>query len=160
MGRRGPAPKPAGLKLVEGRGHGRDSGGRKVPAIPGFARDAPEPPDWLPVEARAEWDRIVPELQRVQLLKPGDRALLAAYCLTWARLVQAQHELDAAGSVLGQNSQGRVRHPAVQVIEGATRELRQLAAEFGLSPSSEQRVAQPEGDNDATQNPFAAGAAD
>lgn len=157
-GKPGPAPAPAPLRLLHGRSEGRDSGGRKVPVVPGFVRDAPQPPEWLSTEARAEWDRVVPELLRVQLLKPIDRAMLAAYCVTWARLVQAQRELDADGTVLGQNSQGRVRHPAVQVIEGATRELRQLAAEFGLTPSSEQRVAQPEGDSDPDANPYAAGA--
>ncbi|CFJ64825.1 phiRv1 phage protein [Mycobacterium tuberculosis] len=75
-------PKPARLKLVEGRSPGRDSGGRKVPESPKFIRQAPDAPDWLDAEALAEWRRVAPTLERLDLLKPEDRALLSAYCET------------------------------------------------------------------------------
>lgn len=150
-----PRPKPAALKLIEGRGNGRDSGGRKVQQPPGFTRLPPEPPSWLPNAARAEWDRVVPELQRLQLLKPIDRAALTAYCLTWDRLVRAQQEMEEDGSVLAMNSQGRVRHPAVAVIEAASKELRAWAAEFGLTPAQEVRVGGKDaGDGSQDDNPF------
>ncbi|MDP9165150.1 MAG: phage terminase small subunit P27 family, partial [Actinomycetota bacterium] len=97
--------------------------------------------EWLPAEAAAEWARVVPELARLELVKPADRAALAAYCLAWDRLVGAQRELTANGSVLGSNSQGLVRHPAVAVIEAASRELRQWCDEFGFTPSAENRLA-------------------
>src|SRR5205809_7377344 len=114
-GRRGPAPEPPRLKLIKGRGAGRDSGGRPVaPATAGWVRLPPEPPDWLPGAARAEWDRVVPELQRLQLLKPPDRAALVAYCLTWQRLVDAQTQL-AEGGLTTAGSMGQpVQHPAVK----------------------------------------------
>ena len=150
-----PKPRPAGLKLVEGSRPGRDSGGRKVAEPPAFKRVPPEAPEWLPAEARAEWERVVPELARLDLLKPVDRSALTAYCLTWDRLVQAQRQMDEDGSVLATNSQGRVRHPAVAVIEAASKELRAWAGEFGLTPSAESRVGrQGDDDGDAT-NPFA-----
>lgn len=150
-----PKPRPPNLKIIEGRGNGKDSGGRPVKQPPGFRRLPPEAPEWLPAEARAEWERVVPELQRLQLLKPVDRAALTAYCLTWDRLVRAQRELEAdGGSVLGENSQGRVRHPAVAVVEAASKELRSWAAEFGLSPSSEAKLTSPEA-GDGDDNPFA-----
>jgi P27 family predicted phage terminase small subunit len=149
-----PSPKPAGLKLVEGRSPGRDSGGRPVKEPPGFVRLPPEPPLWLPDEARAEWDRVVPELQRLRLTKPVDAAALTAYCLTWDRLVNAQKIVDREG-VLAENSQGRVRHPAVAVVEAASKELRGWAQEFGLTPSAEQRVARQD-NAPAGDNPFGA----
>ncbi|GAA4688024.1 phage terminase small subunit P27 family [Streptomyces youssoufiensis] len=150
-----PKPRPAGLKLIEGRSPGRDSGGRPVKQAPTFKRLPPEPPGWLPEEARAEWERVVPELARLDLLKPADRSALTAYCLTWDRLVQAQREIEADGSVLATNSQGRVRHPAVAVIEAASKELRAWAGEFGLTPSSEGRVGQQGADDGDEANPFA-----
>lgn len=151
-----PKPRPAVLKLVEGRAPGRDSGGRPVKDVPGFKRLPPEAPEWMPDEAKAEWKRVVDELSRLEILKPIDRAALAAYCLTWDRLVSAQRELNLNGSVLGENSQGVVRHPAVAVIEAASKELRSWAAEFGLTPSAESRLAKTEGNHgEGDDNPFA-----
>ncbi len=145
------------LRLLNGKAPGRDSGGRLVPEPPPFKRLPPAAPDWLPAEARAEWERVVPELSRLDLIKPVDRAALTSYCLTWDRLVRAQAEMEAdGGSVLGSNSQGRVRHPAVAVIEAASKELRAWASEFGLSPAAEGKVGRrPTGDDPDQGNPFA-----
>lgn len=151
-----PKPLPATLKLVEGKRPGRDSGGRPVKDVPGFKRIAPDVPEWMPDEAKAEWQRVVDELSRLEVLKPIDRAALAAYCLTWDRLVSAQRELNLHGSVLGENSQGTVRFAAVAVIEAASKELRAWAAEFGLTPSAEGRLAKSEGNHgEGDDNPFA-----
>ena len=163
------AARPAALKLIEGRGHGRDSGGRKVAIAPLFKRVPPEAPEWLPVEARAEWDRVVPELARLELTKPVDRAALTAYVLTWQRLVDAsklvsEHQdftyvirgkdgevidserIDGYG-LLGQNSQGIVRAPWVAIIEAASKDLRAWCAEFGFTPSAEAKLSVQEADN-------------
>jgi P27 family predicted phage terminase small subunit len=153
-----PKPRPAALKLIEGSA-GRDSGGRPIVEPPAFVRLPPEAPEWLPAEARAEWDRVVPELSRLQLTKPVDRAALTAYVLTWQRLVDAQKlvtenqnvtlEVDDNGLVtqinghglLGRNSQGIVRAPWVAIIEAASKDLRAWCAEFGFTPSAEARLA-------------------
>jgi P27 family predicted phage terminase small subunit len=145
-----PKARPVALKLIEGRGNNLDSGGRQIKDTPKFKRLPPIAPEWLPPVAREEWDRIVPELARLELLKVADRAALTAYCLAWDRLVQAQKQITADG-VLGTNSQGVVRHPAVAVVEAASKELRSWAAEFGLTPSAENKLAVREtndGDND------------
>jgi phage terminase small subunit len=89
MGMRGPKKHPATLRLLNGTGQGRDSGNQKVAPAPPFNRGAPEPPDWLDGEAKAEWDRVVPELERLDLLKPTDLGALVAYCENWAILVDA-----------------------------------------------------------------------
>lgn len=151
-----PIPKPPGLKLIEGRGNGRDSGGRPVAVTPEFVRGAPEPPDWLPDEARDEWDRVVPQLDQLGLLKALDRAVLTAYCLTWARMVEAYKDV-ASGALTTRGSQGQlVKHPSVMVLETATRELRALAAEFGMTPSAEGRLGAKDGRDGDQGNPFAA----
>ena len=164
-----PKPRPVALKLLEGRGHGRDSGGRKVAETPLFKRIPPEAPEWLPAEARAEWDRVVPELARLELTKPVDRAALTAYVLTWQRLVDAsklvsEHQdftyvirgkdgevidserIDGYG-LLGQNSQGIVRAPWVAIIEAASKDLRAWCAEFGFTPSAEAKLSVQEADH-------------
>jgi len=163
-----PKPRPVALKLLEGRGHGRDSGGRKVAETPLFKRIPPEAPEWLPAEARAEWDRVVPELARLELTKPVDRASLTAYVLTWQRMVDAQKLIDehqdftyvvrgkdgevidseviGGHGLLGQNSQGIVRAPWVAIIEAASKDLRAWCAEFGFTPSAEAKLSVQEAD--------------
>lgn len=154
QGRRGTTvAAPANLKLLEGRGNGRDSGGREVKPTPLFVRSSPEAPDFLDGEALDEWNRVVPELMRLELTKPIDRASLTAYCLTWQRLVTAQQLVSSEG-VLSTNSQGRVRHPAVAVIEAASKELRAWAHEFGLTPASEAAVSHGGGNGEEDENPF------
>jgi P27 family predicted phage terminase small subunit len=150
MARKAAAPA---LKLVNGRGEGLDSGGRPVKPTPGFVRLPPEPPDILWGDALEEWNRVVPELQRLQITKLIDAASLTAYCLAWQRLCQAQRVIDEEG-LLHSNSQGRTRHPAVAIVEAASKELRGWASEFGLTPSAENRVAKAEADDGET-NPFA-----
>jgi len=155
----GRKPRPAALKLVEGRGNGRDSGGRPVKQPPGFVRLPPEPPEFLTGEARDEWDRVVPELQRLQLLKPVDRSALTAYCLIWQRLVDAQAEI-AAGALTTRGSMGQlVEHPAVKVFLAASKELRAWCSEFGLTPSAETRLSAGKDKGDEGDNPFASPAA-
>lgn len=138
-----PKRRPPELRLLGGESPGRDSGGRKVePGLPAV-KGCPPAPRFLPKEARAEWKRITPELARLGILAYLDRASLTAYCLTWWRLVEAQHQLNEEG-VLGVNSQGTVRHPAAAVIEAASKELRAWCGEFGLTPSARGRMTVPD----------------
>jgi P27 family predicted phage terminase small subunit len=133
----GPKPQPANLKILNGRSDGRDSGGRPVKIPPAFVRLAPEPPEFLTPEALAEWNRIVPELQRLEIVKTIDRAALASYCETWARFVSAQMDIRADGMYVT-GSQGQpVKSPAVAIAEAASKELRAWCAEFGFTPSAE-----------------------
>lgn len=153
----GRRPRPGTLKLIEGRGNGKDTAGRPVKQAPAFVRLPPSPPEWLSDEARAEWNRVVPELQRLELLKPVDGAALTAYCEAWARFRTATEIVKREGMVLHDDRQGRAqRHPALLTAEAASKELRAWAAEFGLTPSAEQRLGAAKGNDDGDQgNPFA-----
>lgn len=151
-----PKPQPSNLRLLNGRGNGRDSGGRVVKPTPGFVRLPPARPDWLTGEARRMWDLVVPELTRLQLLKPVDEGSLVAYCLTWQRLHDASL-LVARDGLLLETEKGPVKNPAVLVVEAASKELRAWSSEFGLTPSSESRLGSMKGaDGDEDENPFAA----
>jgi P27 family predicted phage terminase small subunit len=152
-----PTPRPARLRLLNGRSEGRDSGGRLVKPPPRFVREAPEkPPDWFDVEARAEWDRIVPGLEALDILKPEDRAMLSVYCVTWSRYVAAVKQYRTEGITLVNPGSRRVhKHPAVGVAEVAGSQLRTFAAEFGLTPSAEQRLVVATSETDNCDDPFA-----
>ncbi|KOU20958.1 terminase [Streptomyces sp. WM6372] len=146
--------KPAGLKLIEGRSTGRDSGGRKVNSGPDFKRLPPEAPDWLSPEAAAEWDRVMPELSRLDLVKESDRASLAAYCEAWATFREATETVQREGLTI-EARQGTLAHPAVAIARAAGREVRSWAGHFGLTPSTEQALARSGGDDGDEANPFA-----
>ncbi|MFW3473647.1 phage terminase small subunit P27 family [Streptomyces microflavus] len=147
------AAAPAQLKLLTGRSPGRDSGGREVNPGPAFVRVPPEAPEWLTDEARAEWDRVLPGLSRLDLLKPEDRAALASYCEAWATFRQATEIVQREGLTI-EAKQGTLTHPAVGIARAAGREVRAWAAHFGLTPSSEQALARG-ADDGGDDNPFA-----
>jgi hypothetical protein len=49
---------------------------------------APEPPDDLTPEARAEWARIIPGLGRLGVLASVDRGGLVEWCEAWSSCVR------------------------------------------------------------------------
>lgn len=156
-----PAAKPPALLLLNGRGDGKDSAGRPVPLSPPFKRSAPNPPTWLSREAKAEWRRVVPGLERLDMIKPEDRATLAAYCETWARFVAANQMLRKQGLTVVNPDSGRMsKHPAVAIVEAAATQLRQFANEFGLTPAGERNVSKRDDGRDPDEaSPFAPPAA-
>ncbi|ROR91758.1 phage terminase small subunit P27 family [Nocardioides aurantiacus] len=147
------AQQPAALQLLKGRGNGTDSGGRKVKEPPNFKRVPPTAPDWLSAEAAAEWARVVPGLQRLDLLKEEDRAVLAAYCETWSTYVVAVRLVATEGLTI-EAKQGMLPHPAVGIARSAGRELRAFAGQFGLSPVAEMALGQVGDDGAEDSNPF------
>lgn len=162
----GRTAEPAALKLLKGRGAGVDSGGRKVERGPAFHREPPTAPSWLSPEARAEWDRVVPGLVQLDILKAEDRAALSAYCETWARFVEASRDIAVNGLTVvnhstrkdGTQSEWTTQNPSVGIAAAAGRELRMFAREFGLTPSSEAALAKgADDDGDEAENPFAQG---
>ena len=78
MGARGPRPKPTAVKKREGNPGKRPLNEKepefKAPEV------CPAAPAFLNEIARAEWDRVAPELFAQGLLKNPDIAALTAYC--------------------------------------------------------------------------------
>jgi P27 family predicted phage terminase small subunit len=147
------ATAPAALRLVGGRGAGKDSGGRTVAVPPPFKRIPPTAPEWLSDEAAAEWSRVVPELTRSKILKAEDRASLAAYCETWATFVEATRIIAVEGLTF-EAKQGTLPHPAVGIARNAGRELRTWAGQFGLTPAAENSLGTKD-DSETEYDPFA-----
>lgn len=164
----GRPPQPAKLLLLNGVGDGKDSAGRPVKLPPPFKRAAPNPPTWLSREAKAEWRRVAPALQRLDLVKPEDRATLAGYCQVWARLVDAYKDINKNGLTVrnestrkdGTSSVWWTKNPAVAVAEQAESRLLQYAGQFGLTPAAERNVSKrDDGRGEFEENPFAGTAA-
>ena len=100
MGERGPLPKP----------QARRRNARAVAGRVSVAR--PAKPRTLTGEAAAEWNRLVPELERSGILSTIDRALLVRYCTAWADWGELDGLL-AQGSKIVRGQKGNlVRSPA------------------------------------------------
>jgi P27 family predicted phage terminase small subunit len=151
----GRIPRPAGLKLVEGRSEGRDSGGRKVATPPPFRRVPPQAPDDLDTIERQEWDRVVAEHEAVPPgLKNADHAALLLHCqlLGLSQRAYAQWRQEGITSINPESGRAH-KNPAVSTFEAAARLFLVSAAHFGCTPSSEQRLGELTGDG-GESNPF------
>ncbi len=140
MGRRGPTPKPAHLKALEGNPGKRPLNKRSPRPRP----VRPSCPSWVDSEAKAEWQRLAPELERLGLLTPLDRAAFTCYCQSYAHWVKAQRALREHG-MMYVTASGRVRErPEVAIAESSLKLMRAFAVEFGLTPNSRSRFSLPE----------------
>lgn len=145
---------PPGLRLLTGRGEGKDSAGRPIPETPKFDRVvALEKPADLSPDAAWLWDRVVDQMGGMGLLKPIDAPSLEVLCETFARWRDAVRKRKDAG-MLGRNSQGIVTAPWVGIEERASKEFRAWCAEYGITPAAEKNLAGAGDGNDDGDNPF------
>lgn len=151
MAKRGPIPKPTALRVIEG-----NPGKRPLPPNePKPMVAAPSCPKHLKPKAKAEWRRISKQLLKLGLLTQVDRAVLAAYCQSWARWVEAEEEVAKRGDVVATTKGNWIQNPYLSVANKAREAMTKLAAEFGMTPSSRTRVEVPAaaaGKNDFSGN--------
>ncbi|MFJ7588441.1 P27 family phage terminase small subunit [Streptomyces sp. NPDC097617] len=126
-----------------------------------FAPAAPIEPDWsdrLPGADSADvrrmaadvWARTIPALVHSAGLTDAQRETAVEYCLTAARLWQAERELSRNGLVV-ETERGNVKSPWVTIAHQYRSHFRSLVGELGLSPASATRITPPEfsgGDDD------------
>jgi P27 family predicted phage terminase small subunit len=99
-----------------------------------------EPPAFLKKEAKAEWNRLAPELFQLGLLTVVDGAALAGYCQTYARWLQAERMVSRKGLVLNAKSRYAQPNPAMAIAQKSLQIMRAFMAEFGLTPASRSRI--------------------
>ncbi|UVC10181.1 phage terminase small subunit P27 family [Rhizobium sp. TH2] len=106
---------------------------------------APRAPEWMTLEARAEWKRIMPRLIADRIITKADLTGVENYCVATGRVreIEAQFRLTGLEKTLF-GMQNRAMQTA-----------RQLAAEYGLSPVSRARVGSAANDDDGDDNPLA-----
>ncbi len=128
-------------KVKRQRGTWRADRVKKRPEAP-FG-PPPNCPGWLSPDAKAEWRRLAPDLSRLGLLFPKDRALFASYCEAWSRFKMATERLAVEGLTV--TSPGGVLrpHPCVTQSEAAYKTMAQASAEFGFSPKDRANITLP-----------------
>src|SRR6185503_12867478 len=99
---RGRKPIPTALKVLHG-----NPGKRQLPqGEPRPTLGLPDAPAHLTEAALVEWHRVGTELARVGVITHVDRAVLAGYCVTYARWVAAEEVLNETGGLLVRGMMG------------------------------------------------------
>jgi P27 family predicted phage terminase small subunit len=141
----GPRPTPTYLKLIRGNPGCRKIKPEPQPTIP---RKAPEPPDFLSDEAKAEWARVVPQLRVLGLLTALDTPLLAGYCQAYGRWIAAERILarlaaenpDTQGLTITGTMGSPMVNPMLKIARFCAADVLRFAAEFGFSPAARTRI--------------------
>lgn len=154
MTRRGPKPQPTQLRLLAG-GRARPSAENEPqPARP---VEIPEPPVYLGTGyALEEWNRVIEDLYATGVYANVDQTMLAAYCMSFQRWVQAELDLEKMakadptthGAMIKTTNGNAIQNPLVGVASTARRDMQRLAAEFGLTPSSRTQIDSGKGRDD------------
>lgn len=147
MGARGPAPQPTKLKLLRGNPGRRPLNTREPKPAP----IVPRCPSWLDKEARREWRRIVPVLDKIGLLTQADMSTLAGYCQSYSRWQEAEADVTRRGVIITEsrmNYDVTKPNPAIVVAQKERQLMMQFGARLGLSPSDRGRMTLPEVEDD------------
>jgi len=150
MGRRGFAPKPTVLRLLDG-----DKANRFNAAEPVALAVPPTAPAGMSADVLAVWEYTLEHLEFMGLAKAADRDSLACYCEAVVNHRKASAVLAQSSILIKGVMGGLVRNPALAIQRDAAFTVRTFAQEFGLTPSARSRVAGSTAEQDESDNPFA-----
>lgn len=132
MGRRGPAPLPTRVKLL----HGETRPSRLNLTEPRPPANAPVMPADLDPAARAVWERVLRD-QAPGVILAAHVDVLRMYAEAVVRYEEYSAHLSRSGPLLrGARGSELVRNPLVGMVRDAGDQVRVLARELGLTPSS------------------------
>ena len=136
MAQKGRKPKPTAMKQLEGY-----PGKRKLNSSePQPERTAPECPDWLSEEAKAEWHRLADVMEAMGILTEIDMAAFAGYCQSYARWKEAEEFITRHGAIVKTPSGYWQQVPQVSIAQQYLKDMHKFAEQFGLTPASRSRI--------------------
>lgn len=135
MGRRGPNPKPAPLRVLEG-----NPSKRRIPDEPEAERGPCDAPQHLVTEARAVWQRLAPELEAKGLLAPRYMEAFEVFCNATVAYRRAATLVARAGPVIERDGIV-VSNPASREFARYASLMRAFGSDFGLTPAAVTAIA-------------------
>ena len=139
MGRRGPPPEPTSLRLLKGNPGRRPINGHE-PKPAKARKGARRVPSSLPPAGKALWHKLVPELERLNLLTKIDDATLHGACLSYARALEAGALVKKQGLTIITDKGFVIQHPAVSIERNSWAAWLRFATQFGLTPSARSSI--------------------
>jgi P27 family predicted phage terminase small subunit len=123
MGRRGPAPTPAKVKLLQGETRpSRVNFAEPVPSA-----EAPRMPSDMDPDAKVVWRRVV--------RNSPEGVIRSIDCEAVSRYAQASRLYAQSGPLLNTRA-GVVKNPLHQIVREQAEAIRMFARELGLTPSA------------------------
>jgi P27 family predicted phage terminase small subunit len=141
----GRKPKPTAIKIAEGNPGKRALNHNE----PQPRKVRPKLPAHLSTAARVQWRRVLAVLAPTGVITEAEADLLAVYCESYARYVQAVTELRPlvgenglrTGGLIVTNDKGNaVRNPLLKIADDAEKTMLRCMAELGMTPSARARL--------------------
>lgn len=133
---KGRKPKPTNSKVIQGTFRKDRHAGSEATPDPAI----PPPPEHLNQVASVEWGRVSQELYNCGLLTRVDRAALAAYCVVYARWVEAEEGVREKGMIYKTPNGAVQQSPLVGIANRSLDIMHKYLVEFGMTPSSRSRI--------------------
>lgn len=114
-----------------------------------------DPPNYLGTVAREVWRKIVPFLGSTQKVERIDTFLVETYCTNYELYKSAYEDVkengiqqeitkpiqaQGSGEILGEQSLGFKKNPAVATMKDATETLNKIGIQLGLTPKGRQEL--------------------
>lgn len=108
-----------------------------------------DPPNYLGTVAREVWRKIIPFLESTQKVERIDTFLVETYCANYEIYKKAYEDIKengiqqeirkpiqspGSGEILGEQSMGFKKNPAVATMKDATETLNKIGIQLGLTP--------------------------
>ncbi len=110
-------------------------------------KDRVRPPVWLDSIAKKEFKRIAKELDELDLVTNIDINALATYCDAYSDYIECTKIIKEEGLMVEYTNKAaetnRVPHPLLTKKKQLHEQMKTLAVEFGLTPSSRAKISMP-----------------
>lgn len=100
-----------------------------------------DPPSYFPSAAQKEWKRLLPILKNDFPMSETDYGNFCAYCLAYARMKQAEHEIKKYGTFRTNKEGTRSENPAVRTQSRAMSDLKAASTALGMTMVERQKMA-------------------
>ena len=109
-------------------------------------------PTWLDREGKKEWERIVKELEELNILTNVDITALGMYCDAYSKYQLATKKINEEGMFIEYTNKAGatniIEHPAVKAQVKYADLIKKLCGEFGLTPSARAKITLPKLEED------------
>jgi P27 family predicted phage terminase small subunit len=103
----------------------------------------PDCPPELGPAAKREWERLVGDLAKLNMLTNLDRAALAAYCGAYSLWADATEQIQKYGAMIKSPTGYPVQSPYIAIANRQAEIMMRIASEFGFTPASRSRISAP-----------------